>query len=49
MAVDLDFTVEQRDFREEVCTWLDEHRPTGTRPDDAAAIREYDLGWQRTQ
>ena len=47
--MDLDFTVEQRDFREEVRTWLAEHKPTGLRPDDAAGIRDYDTGWQRTQ
>jgi alkylation response protein AidB-like acyl-CoA dehydrogenase len=47
--VDLDFTVEQRDFREEVRTWLAEHKPAGQRPDDAAGIRDYDSRWQRTQ
>jgi alkylation response protein AidB-like acyl-CoA dehydrogenase len=47
--VDLDFTLEQRDFREEVRTWLAEHKPAGQRPDDAAGIRGYDSGWQRTQ
>jgi alkylation response protein AidB-like acyl-CoA dehydrogenase len=47
--VDLDFTVEQRDFRQEVRTWLAEHKPAGPRPDDAAGIRDYDTGWQRTQ
>ena len=47
--MDLDFTTEQREFREEVRAWLAEHKPTGPRPDDAAGIRDYDTGWQRTQ
>jgi alkylation response protein AidB-like acyl-CoA dehydrogenase len=48
--VDLDFTPEQVEFREEVRTWLAEHVPTEPRPHlDAAAMREYDLAWQRTQ
>jgi alkylation response protein AidB-like acyl-CoA dehydrogenase len=48
--VDLDFTVEQAEFREEVRTWLAEHAPAERRPHlDAAAMREYDLAWQRTQ
>src|ERR1700738_4777550 len=49
-GVDLDFTAEQEEFREEVRTWLAEHTPTAPRPPlDAAAMREYDLSWQRTQ
>jgi alkylation response protein AidB-like acyl-CoA dehydrogenase len=48
--VDLDFTAEQVEFREEVRTWLAEHAPSEPRPRlDAAAMREYDLAWQRTQ
>jgi alkylation response protein AidB-like acyl-CoA dehydrogenase len=47
--VDLDFSAEQRDFREEVRTWLAEHKPTEPRPSDAAGIRAYDTQWQRTQ
>jgi hypothetical protein len=43
--VDLDFSAEQRDFREEVRTWLTEHKPAEPRPSDAAAIRAYDTGW----
>jgi len=43
--VDLDFTPEQVEFREEVRTWLAEHVPTEPRPHlDAAAMREY---WRR--
>jgi alkylation response protein AidB-like acyl-CoA dehydrogenase len=47
--MDLDFSVEQGDFREEVRTWLAEHKPAGPRPSDHAGIRAYDLGWQRAQ
>jgi alkylation response protein AidB-like acyl-CoA dehydrogenase len=48
--VDLDFTAEQVEFREEVRTWLAEHAPAEPRPHlDAVAMREYDLAWQRTQ
>ena len=47
--MDLDFSVAQRDFREEVRTWLAEHKPTSPRPSGAAGIRTYDTGWQRTQ
>jgi alkylation response protein AidB-like acyl-CoA dehydrogenase len=48
--VDLRFSREEREFRDEVRTWLTEHvprepRPTGDGPD----IREYDLAWQRAQ
>ncbi|GAB2982838.1 acyl-CoA dehydrogenase family protein [Amycolatopsis acidiphila] len=47
--MDLDFSPAQKEFREEVRTWLAEHKPAEPRPHDAAGIREYDLGWQRTQ
>jgi alkylation response protein AidB-like acyl-CoA dehydrogenase len=48
-SVNLDFSVDQQDFRAEVATWLAEHKPGERRPDDAVGIRAYDLGWQRTQ
>jgi alkylation response protein AidB-like acyl-CoA dehydrogenase len=47
--VDLDFSVQQQGFREEVRTWLAEHKPTEPRPSHAAGIRAYDTAWQRTQ
>ena len=47
--VDLIFTPEQDAFREEVRTWLRENKPSEPRPHDFAGIRQYDLGWQRTQ
>lgn len=48
--MDLDFSDEMADFREEVRTWLGEHVPTEPRPrSDAAAMREFDLAWQREQ
>jgi alkylation response protein AidB-like acyl-CoA dehydrogenase len=47
--MDLDFSPAQRDFREEVRTWLAEHQPAEPRPSGPAAIRAYDTGWQRTQ
>src|ERR1700746_2336398 len=59
VTVDLDFSPDQRDFREEVRTWLAGHKPAGPRlagqkpagprPSDAAGIRAYDTGWQRAQ
>lgn len=47
--VDLDFSPQQREFRDEVRTWLTENAPSEPRPHDYAGIREYDLAWQRTQ
>lgn len=48
-SMDLKFSAEHVEFRDEVRTWLAENAPKGQRPDVAAEIREYDLGWQRTQ
>ncbi|MGD9701243.1 MAG: acyl-CoA dehydrogenase family protein [Acidimicrobiia bacterium] len=47
--MDLTFTAEERAFRDEVRTWLEEHRPREQRPHDRAGIREFDTAWQRTQ
>lgn len=46
--MDLDFSAEQVEFRDQVRTWLAENAPRGVRP-TGPAIREYDLSWQRTQ
>lgn len=47
--MDLTFSAEHIEFRDEVRSWLAENAPTEQRPDVPAEIREYDLGWQRTQ
>ena len=48
--MDLNFTAEERSFRDEVCTWLVENVPTELRPDgDLPECRDYDLAWQRKQ
>src|SRR3979409_2214606 len=47
--MDLDFTPDQLEFRDQVRTWLDESKPAEPRPRDDAGIREYALAWQRTQ
>ena len=48
--MDLDFTVEEQEFRDEVRTWLCEHVPTQPRPHgDDPDSRDFDLGWQRAQ
>src|ERR1700720_579223 len=47
--MDLDFTPDQLEFRDQVRTWLDENKPAEPRPREDAGIREFDLAWQRTQ
>ncbi|KQM03938.1 acyl-CoA dehydrogenase [Frankia sp. CpI1-P] len=47
--MDLDFSKEQVEFREQVRTWLEENAPREIRPEMGPAMREYDLAWQRTQ
>ena len=47
--MDLDFSPEQLQFRDEVRTWLGEHAPREQRPEEPTAMREFDTGWQRTQ
>ena len=47
--MDLDVSAEQDAFRDEVRTWLHEHVPDESRPDDPVEGRDYDLAWQRTQ
>jgi alkylation response protein AidB-like acyl-CoA dehydrogenase len=47
--VDLTFTREEDDFRDEARTWLRENFPTEPRPRSGNAVRDYDLSWQRRQ
>lgn len=47
--MDLTFTAEQRAFRDEVRTWLEENKPREQRPHDRPGIREFDTAWLRTQ
>jgi alkylation response protein AidB-like acyl-CoA dehydrogenase len=47
--VDLDFTTQESEFRDEVRTWLRENAPRETRPTHGQAMRDYDLDWQRRQ
>jgi alkylation response protein AidB-like acyl-CoA dehydrogenase len=42
-------TVEDQEFRDEVRTWLQAHVPREPQPVDMAAMREFDLAWQRAQ
>ena len=46
--MDLDFTAEEQQFREQVRTWLETNNPVGQRPRGAPAARSFDLAWQRT-
>lgn len=48
--MDLEFSAEEVDFREEVATWLSANVPRDRRPtDDRQAMRKFDLAWQATQ
>ena len=47
--MDLETTVEEARFREEVRTWLAENVPTERRPSTEEAARPFDLAWQRAQ
>jgi alkylation response protein AidB-like acyl-CoA dehydrogenase len=47
--MDLNFSPADREFREEVRTWLHEHGPKEPRPKGGQVMREFDLAWQRTQ
>jgi alkylation response protein AidB-like acyl-CoA dehydrogenase len=47
--MDLDFPPDIIDFRDEVRTWLHENAPRETRPRHGRAMRDFDMGWQRTQ
>ena len=43
------FTAEDRAFRDEVRAWLRANVPTGKRPSEGAAMRAFDIAWQRRQ
>jgi len=45
----LRFSKEDEEFRDEARTWLATHKPTDARPDAGPAMREYDLAWQQVQ
>jgi alkylation response protein AidB-like acyl-CoA dehydrogenase len=47
--VNLTFSREEQDFREEARTWLQENFPTEPRPREGREMREFDLAWQRRQ
>lgn len=42
-------TAEDRRFRDEAREWLTAHVPREPRPADGAAMRDFDIAWQRTQ
>ena len=47
--MDLAFSAEDDEFRDEVRTWLAENTPSERRPREGQAMRDYDLAWQRLQ
>ena len=46
--MDLEFTKEEQEFRDQARTWLRDHLPTEQRPAMGQPMREFDLAWQRT-
>ena len=47
--MDLEVTAEDRRFREEVRSWLQENVPAEPRPGSEGQARPFDLAWQRAQ
>ena len=47
--MNLDFTDEDKQFREEAREWLNANAPKERRPHHGDAMREYDKNWQKTQ
>jgi len=47
--MDLNFSVADNEFREQVRSWLAENKPTERRPRALSEMREFDLAWQRLQ
>jgi alkylation response protein AidB-like acyl-CoA dehydrogenase len=48
VTVNLDFSPEDEEFREEARTFLAEHLPKESRPPVGQPMRDFDLAWQRT-
>ena len=47
--MDLHFTHEDRQFREQARSWLADNKPKERRPHHGASMRAFDVGWQRRQ
>ncbi len=47
--MDLQLSEEDRSFREQVRSWLEENIPAERRPTDGLAMRDFDTAWQRRQ
>jgi alkylation response protein AidB-like acyl-CoA dehydrogenase len=47
--MDITVSAEDREFRDEVRTWLRENVPREPQPVEPKPMREFDLAWQRTQ
>jgi alkylation response protein AidB-like acyl-CoA dehydrogenase len=47
--VELVVTAEEREFREQARTWLEENKPREKRPFDGPGVRPFDAAWQRRQ
>jgi len=47
--MDLEWSAEDRSFRDEAREWLHANVPKERPPDDGPALRAYDLAWQATQ
>jgi alkylation response protein AidB-like acyl-CoA dehydrogenase len=47
--LDLTLSPEERAFREEVRTWLEENAPREARPPSGQSMVDFDLAWQRAQ
>ncbi len=50
-GVKVEFSVseEERRFRDEVRTWIEENKPREKRPDEGPEMRDFDTSWQRRQ
>lgn len=44
--MDFSYTPQEQRFREEVRSWLAQHKPREARPTDGVPMREFDLAWQ---